>query len=229
MLSDEFLDSLPADPHEAAKVLCDKVLGNPEETLEDAINLYDEYIDLFVALAAYIEAVGLPYIAPSLTGDHKNDLERVFGFASTVQRDLDARKAQLGIFRARERYRTYFGTIFVYEFSEGDLKRIQVLVNELRDFITQSECFDAKHKERVLSRLEALQRELHKKMSSLDKVWALIGEAGVAMGKFGQDAKPLVDRVREVLQIIWRTQARAEELPSATPLPLLTSDKPRDA
>ena len=62
-------------------------------------------------------------------------------------------------------------------------------------------------------------------MSSLDRFWGLIGEAGVALGKFGQDAKPFVDRIREIAQIIWRTQARAEELPSGTPLPLLSDGK----
>lgn len=82
--------------------------------------------------------------------------------------------------------------------------------------------FDAKHKDRVLKRLEALQREVHKKMSNLDKLWSLVGDAGVALGKFGSDAKPFVDRIREIAQIVWRTQARAEELPSGTPLPLLT-------
>jgi hypothetical protein len=30
-------------------------------------------------------------------------------------------------------------------------------------------------------------------MSNLDRLWGLIGEAGVALGKFGKDAKPLVD------------------------------------
>ena len=87
--------------------------------------------------------------------------------------------------------------------------------------------FDAKHKERLLKKLEALQQELHKKVSSLDKLWGLIGEAGVALGKFGKDAKPFVDRIREIAQITWRTQARAEELPSGTTLPLLT-DRSRD-
>jgi len=113
----------------------------------------------------------------------------------------------------------------MYEFSEGDLARIQVIINELRDTISESEIFDANHKERLLKKLEALQRELHKKVSSLDAFWGLIGEAGVALGKFGKDAKPVVDRIKEMAQIVWRTQARAEELPSGTTLPLLAVHK----
>ncbi|MBI4826866.1 MAG: hypothetical protein HY807_10680 [Nitrospirae bacterium] len=44
-----------------------------------------------------------------------------------------------------------------------------------------------------------------------------------AGSKFGDDAKPFVDRIREIADIVWRTQARAEELPSSTPTPLITS------
>lgn len=63
-------------------------------------------------------------------------------------------------------------------------------------------------------------------MSSLDKFWGLVGDAGVVIGKFGKDAKPMVDRIREITQIIWSIQARAEELPSNTMMPLLSDNKP---
>ena len=80
----------------------------------------------------------------------------------------------------------------------------------------------------MLNKVESVQREIHKKITTLDKLWGLVGEAGVALGKFGKDAKPFVDRVREIAQITWRTQARVEELPSGTTLPLLTSGDPEE-
>ncbi len=61
-------------------------------------------------------------------------------------------------------------------------------------------------------------------MTSIDKMFGLFLDAGVAMGKFGTNAKPFVDPIKEILQIIWRTQVRAEELPSGTSLPLLSSN-----
>ncbi|MDL2122474.1 MAG: hypothetical protein LWX51_05170 [Deltaproteobacteria bacterium] len=45
------------------------------------------------------------------------------------------------------------------------------------------------------------------------------------MGKLGSDAKPIVDRVREISEIVWRTQARAEELSSDFPSPLIEHHK----
>jgi len=129
--------------------------------------------------------------------------------------------AQLTVGRLKSRFTTKFGRGFFYEFSEGDVSRIQVLINEVRQLITESGLIAGEHKSRLLKRLEGLQRELHKKVSDLDRFWGLIGEAGVMIGKFGNDVKPIVDRIREIAEIVWRTQARTEELPSGIPSPML--------
>ena len=114
---------------------------------------------------------------------------------------------------------------FFYEFTDGDLKRIQQLINELRDQVSSSAFFEDGHKARLLRRLEKLQSEIHKKVSDVDRLWGLIGDAGIAIGKFGENAKPFVDRIKELSQITWRTQSRAEELPSGAPNPLLGHDQ----
>lgn len=110
---------------------------------------------------------------------------------------------------------------FYYEFTDGDLDRIQELLNELRDELSSSQLFEQGHKQRLLRRLEKLQSEMHKRVADIDRFWGLVGDAGVALGKFGSEAKPFVDRVKEISQIVWRTQARAEELPSGSSNPLL--------
>lgn len=98
---------------------------------------------------------------------------------------------------------------------------MQLLVNEIRAHISENLKIDSDHKAWLLKRLEHLQAELHKKMSDLDRFWGLIGDAGIALGKFGLDAKPIVDLVREIADIVWQTQTRAEEPPSVTSMPFL--------
>lgn len=117
-----------------------------------------------------------------------------------------------------------FKTSFAYEFADDDLERVQELINLLRKDISSSELFEADHKRRLLNRLEKLQSELHKKVSDLDRFWGLMGEAGVAIGKFGNDVKPMVDRIREIADIIWRTQSKSEGLPSGSKIPFLGKD-----
>lgn len=113
---------------------------------------------------------------------------------------------------------------FFYEFTDGDLDRSQELINELRNEISGSELFEPEHKQRLLKRLEKVQSELHKKMSDVDRIWGLVGDAGIVIGKLGKDSKPIVDRIKELSQIAWRTQSHTEELPSGSNNPLLGSD-----
>jgi len=227
MFDNSFLDSLPHDPEKAAYAMC--VFFNDFEMnfkiSEEELDVYDDYIEAFAALEAFVEATGLPFRMPELSDDRVSNIATVRGVFSAVFDKLDKRIVDLSLADARERFRTRFGTVFLYEFSDGDLARVQALLNELRDLITESQLFDAKHRDRILKKFEALQLELHKKVSSLDRFWGVIGDAGVVLGKFGKDAKPLVDRMREIAQIIWRTQARAEELPSGTPFPLLSASR----
>ena len=231
MYDEAFLNDLPSNPYEAAQVLSEEFIAQykiipPEKDLDN----YNRYIDAFAAIEAFIDATGLEYTLPIL-GPPRNPEKEIKLIAEFFKnlRDLASEKVhELTLVKSREKYAKLFGTIFVYQFSDGDIARIQQLLNELRDAITKSELFDAKHKQRILNKLEGLQSELHKKMSRLDGFWGLIGEAGVVLGKFGKDAKPLVDRIREIAQIIWRTQARAEELPSGTTLPLLSYGEQED-
>lgn len=118
-----------------------------------------------------------------------------------------------------------FDNTFSYEFTDGDIDKVQKLLNELRDIISKSELFTADHQQRVLKRLERLQGELHKTISDLDRFWGLIGDAGIVIGKLGNDAKPIVDRIKEIADIVWRTQAKSEELPSGSSIPFLSNGK----
>lgn len=118
---------------------------------------------------------------------------------------------------AQAKFSAKLGVGFVYEFSEGDLNKVQTNINELRDLISKATIFEIKHQQRLLSRLERLQSELHKKMSDLDRFWGFVGDAGVVMGKVGTEAKPFTDRIKDIMNVVWNTQARAEELESGAP------------
>ncbi|HQR83212.1 MAG TPA: hypothetical protein PK283_09920, partial [Thiotrichales bacterium] len=94
-------------------------------------------------------------------------------------------------------------------------------INELRDLIASTNDLESDHQRRLLSRLEKLQSELHKKLSDVDRFWGLVGDAGVMLEKLGKNAKPMVDRIKEIAQITWKTQTQAEGLPNHSTLPPL--------
>ena len=132
--------------------------------------------------------------------------------------------------RSYERHLSKYANQFVnfrYEFTKDDKERAHHIISELRRLLSSSKVFEEKHRRRLLIKLERLQKELHLTVSSMDHFWGLIGDAGVALGKFGDDVRPLVERIRELADIAWRTQANAEGLPRNAPFPQLPKPEPK--
>ncbi|WP_159522413.1 hypothetical protein [Sunxiuqinia indica] len=226
IFNEEFFNNLPVNKYEAGQMICKKIIEYyyDQEQPADRYNGYSSYIDAYAALDAFIQHHGLGYVMPNIESDRHKTIESLHRFCQEIDVDFDKKISTNEYENAKNKYNGIFENGFIYKFTDGDLNRVQELISELRDSISSSQLFDANHKERLLNKLERLQKELHKKMSSIDKFWGLVGDAGIVLGKFGQDAKPFVDRISEIAQIIWRTQANAEELPSGTSLPLLKSN-----
>jgi hypothetical protein len=180
-----------------------------------------EMLGLFQALA---ELAGVDAKLPSLSGHAPSDLKKLHQHFEQLRVRFTEQAATAGIKDARERYLVELGHAFRYEFSDGDLKKIQELLNAQRDRIQASPEFNEKHKERLLRKLEQLQVELHKRMSNLDKFYALAGEGAVIVQKYGDAAKPFLDIIKAILRIAWVAQGRAEELPSNAPNILIKTD-----
>jgi hypothetical protein len=220
---DEFIAALPDNPIQALNAICrryqefDSAVPPGREPAS-----FNEYLRHFALVSAYIEGKGLNITVPQLEGENRDhDTGTIRAFFSEIHTFTEQRLARINLHEFKAKFANKLGTAFLYEFSEGDLNRVQQLIDELRKELNTSKLFESNHRSRLLSRLERVQSELHKKVSDLDRLWGLIGDAGVVLGKFGNDAKPFVDRVREIADIVWRTQARAEELPSGTKPPLL--------
>ena len=218
------IESIKQNPSKGVLDVCnltlDKIDDNFEEFSQDE---HEILLEAFSLILGIIEAKILycDSSVPSLSGKINEDCQKIVVFLNNVSNENRERHSQSRIEELKSQYKFALGSGFFYEFSKGDIDRIQKLLSELRDCITISQLLESNHKARLLKRLEKLQSELHKKIFDLDRFWGLVGDAGVAIGKLGNDAKPIVDRIREITNIIWRTQSRAEELPSDFPRPLL--------
>lgn len=223
LFSDDFLSAVSDNPSAAVVKLVDTIEQSVDEHGHEwSRKEYDALFEGFTLLQSIVASFDLPQLGafPELTGQFNSDASAMW---ETLQGYRDKYLGEVTSMRAQSmvsHFNNLLGSQFAYEFSKGDLERIQHLVNELRDNISECEEIEAEHKQRLLRRLEKLQSELHKKMSDLDRFWGLIGDAGIILGKLGADSKPIVDRIKEIADIVWRTQARAEELPSNAPTPL---------
>ncbi len=222
---DEFLETVQEDPITSIVTIIEMIFSNfNEDEFHGWVqNDFEVLFEGFSLILSIIENFELPTdeFIPKLGGDIDSDCSSMYKFLENTKKSYKAKATVIKLELMKNKFSRTLNQSFSYEFSQGDLDRIQILINELREQINSSNLFEPNHKERLLKRLEKLQAEMHKKMSDVDKFWGLIGDAGIVMGKFGKDSKPFVDRMKEISDIVWRTQSRAEELPSGTPPPSL--------
>lgn len=100
----------------------------------------------------------------------------------------------------------------LYTFTDEEHDDIQSKINELRDKLVNSRLIDDEHKERVLKKLEQLQKELHKKMATLDKFLGGMFSIAHTLGLSAKEAKPFTDDVKDILDITLKTKSRGENL-----------------
>lgn len=225
LFDDKFIDDLSDNPVAAAREVCAKILQHDREW-DDQTRLanYENYLVAFGILDASDVAPLLRLKFPVIGTSKEQNIQIVRKTAEVVLQKAEERLAE-NITKntldwAKTLYGVRFGKLFCYEFSDADFARIQDLINELHDLLAACESLDPKPRDRILKRFEYFRNDLHKKMNDLDKFWGLYGDAGILFGKIGNDAKPYVDRITEITDIVWRTQARAENIPSSVELPL---------
>lgn len=225
-MNEDYIKRIPQDLINGALFIIDDYFAyknhvqNNNEISE--LDYFKEIIESYHLISSFLDKHGYEFQKPEMKTERGNDvLTDIHILFENLNEEFIRKHKERSIFESEEKYRGLFGNTFLYEFSEDDLERIQELINLLRNDISTSDLFEADHKRRLLKRLEKLQSELHKKVSDLDRFWGLIGDAGIVIGKFGKDVKPMVDRIREITGIVWKTQSKSEGLPSGTKIPFL--------
>ncbi|MCK5581799.1 MAG: hypothetical protein KAJ18_11070 [Candidatus Omnitrophica bacterium] len=228
MFSEEFIEGLPQDSLDAQQSICKAFEDFNKSLGDDRLPQLDSYLAALAFAQVYVDVHSVGMQVPNV--DHADPAIRkivnVTNFFNKWKISVDGEiriNQQTNIFEAaKDRYASMFGKGVFYEFSDDDFKRVQALLNHLRDLLVNSKDFEAEHRGRLLKRLEALQAELHKKMSNFDKLWGFIIDSGIAFNKFWKNGKPFIDDVKEIMQIVCETQARAENVKKFFPLNLLT-------
>ena len=227
---EEFIVNIPNDPIFSIIKICSTTLKDIKWTIKNdsTVKVNDKDYQSIIHSYALVYSIydskiieKSPYSKIEMSQSKSKITQELYTYFKALIMHYEGKQSVQDFHSLTSKYTNLLSTSFSYEFTQGDLKRVQQLINELREEITKSELIQNEHKERLLKRLETLQAEIHKKMSDLDKFWGLIGDAGVVIGKFGNDIKPVVDRIKELVQIVWKTQAKAEELPSSAENPML--------
>lgn len=104
-------------------------------------------------------------------------------------------------------------TIAFFSPSNGDRKRMLDLCMELRSLINESEFLTPEFRNLLLKRLGAMEIQINSEKGTFDTILGGINDVGETAGKFGDDAKPLVDRFLEIFGIARKKSEQYSQLP----------------
>lgn len=223
----EFLLSLPSDTDEALVALCKEFSRLNSKTSKK----HAEYIESIAIAKSFCQSRKIASVPsfPEITPNAPTNVARITDWFGTVDKifsnNLQQRRA-IELYSVKENeYDILFGNIEYYEFSDSEFARIQSLINELRELIGESHLVSETHKIRLLRKLEAMQSELHQKTSDIDRFWSFIGEAGITIRKFGDDMKPISERMNELGKIVISVIMATEGIQALPEIAALLIDK----
>jgi hypothetical protein len=153
MFDDEFIEELPENNWQALKKIknhFDEWDGNIKT--EDEVEHYAGYVEAFVFLISYLEKINFKGQIPELpTSKNKEEQIKFMRFVIYDNDEQLSKEFESSLYNdAKSRFATKFGISFAYEFSEGDLSKVQTSINDLRDLISDSEIIEENHKHRLL-------------------------------------------------------------------------------
>ena len=200
------LNHLPGDNLEALAALCtefERFDGHARQLPEH----HDDYVEalgILKGFAAARDAKVQPF--PEIGQQRHQNIACIATYFSqvrtAVRAELIGRHSRGYLDSKTEEYLALFARAQVYEFSEEEFRRAQVLVGELRELLQENSLITEEHQKRLLRRLESVRGELHKRTSDIERFWGFLGEAAIVMRKFGDDLKPISDRVLELSRIV---------------------------
>ncbi len=200
------LMNLPADNLEALAALCtefERFDGHARQMPEH----HDDYVEALGILRGFAMARNASLEAfPEIGSQRHQNIANIatwFGqLRARVRGELTSRHAR-GYFDSKaDEYMSLFNRAAVYQFTDPEFQRMQQLTTELGELFRSSTLLGEDQKRKLLRRLEAMRAEFHRKTNDIDRFWGFMGEAGIAMRKYGQDFEPIADRVLELGEIV---------------------------
>lgn len=212
MLDDAFVSELPVDALEASLIVLRRYIkwSNEQQKNRTESEVYIaavEYLQLLKLIAERSKEVpSIPKV--TFDGSQVQNFDAIRNALEAFQQSVLLARTKRMTAQAQERAVNRFGPLVVgedvvgFRFSDASLAGIQSRIDELRKLITQSEGVTPEHRRRLLRRLEQLQLELHKSMSDMDRFLGFVAEVGPVIREFGENAKPVVERIQEIAGII---------------------------
>lgn len=221
-------DTLPDDPFDAVTYVhanFAEIRKTTEARSENQADFHNAYLSFYALWKELMLLYGHNMKDIEFSLDKRKNINRIVDEIEKSCQEILPRLVERSFDDISSEFKEKIGGKFYYELSDEELSIIQRLLNELRELIATSGDLDARHKRRLMKRLEDLQRELHKQVSDFDNVWGLLVESAAYLGRAGEKAKPITDRLRDLKDIFWSNVKEHENLPRKQEFPELEDQR----
>ena len=213
LFDDNFLDGLKdVNPFIGIQKLCELYIRFSAEKLNQNpvdLEVYNTALNAYSFIYAIVKKWEFQINPVSISGNRRENLNAIMNYISGVNQIAEQKYSTEMIQYASEKYNVMFGNEFFYEISDDDYSIIQKNINELRDLISKSEEIPDNHKDRLIKRIEELQRELNKRVRNFDKFFGVAIEISGYIRQVSENMKPFNDRIKEIVDIIERVMKLA--------------------
>jgi hypothetical protein len=204
-IKDEFLHSNFDDPRLHLKDMLKATLEDMQKLYQNHSLSYYDSVDTLNAISEFADSYGI-----------SNEILQKGTISSAIEVLNRLNKYYFDVVakETSSQYKNIFAKQ-IYSFSDEEYSSIQDHINNLRTKLQNSNDFEANHKERLLKKLEELQKELHKRMSSFDKFLGGFLSVTHTLGLSAKEVKPFTDDVKDILDITLNAKSRGENLPES--------------
>lgn len=132
MFSSYTLDNLPENPYLAIDELCKEFRNlvngqQPDEFPSNVnINCHEDYITDLGILQSLMDSFGIGYEQIEFSASKADNIRKISLFFQRSEDSIAGKVALMKLEEAKSTHRTRWGGIFLYEFSESEVEKIQI-------------------------------------------------------------------------------------------------------
>lgn len=220
----DFVNSLPNNPLIAETRIIDefnRILTEANKTNNREV-FYNDFLDIFSFYQVYAAKHSMNVLFPPLSNDKKINLGIIYNFFETRQKEIEEELEDFLSYKKLYERKTIFESLLsnnvVYSLNDKELSTLYKRIDELIDLINENFHIRQSLKTRLINLLGVLKRELKPSMYNFDKFWALVGYSGIIYGLYEEKVLKIIDKIKEILNFIWKIQAKFEALPTTNPV-----------
>lgn len=220
----DFVNSLPNNPLIAETRIIDefnKILAEANKINDRAI-YYSELLDIFSFYQVYSAKHSLNASFPPLFNDKKINTGIIINFFENRQKVLEEELEDFLSYKKIYERKTIFESLLrddiVYSLNDRELSSIYKKIDELIDLINENFYIRHSLKTRLINLLGLLKKELKPTMYNFDKFWSLVGYSGIIYGLHKEKVLKIIDKIKDILNFIWKILAKFESLPTTNPV-----------